>query len=89
MPWAQVFDLSCENELNALEFFGKYYDTSLYSLLQKLVVTIFDNGLKNSYANWDAMCEAVKKFPRDLVTMEYKAGALATGVKIEQYSWFF
>lgn len=66
--------------------FLKILFTSPYSLLQKLVVTILDNDMKQGYDNWDAMCEAVKKLPKGLVSMEYLPGALATGVKIAPYS---
>lgn len=58
----------------------------LYFSFQPLLITIFDN--KRGLADADILnkvCEAIRKFPKGLITLEYRPGSLATGVIIVFY----
>lgn len=44
---------------------------------------MFDN--QNKLGSWKDLCKAVGQFPKGLIEVDYRPGALATGVNIAHY----
>lgn len=55
---------------------------------QKLSLIFFENADTIPREFWINLCKAIKEFPQGLITFEYKAGALATGVNIAYLLWY-